>query len=123
MPEEFFTRGHLLGRARESFSAGGSLRVASVFFTVVHGQYRHTDLFALGLWRKPVASWARGIMTTLRQIDDWPATVLALIATVLLLTTIAVTAWIVYVYVAVLGILALLGIRQRSPWNTVYRSA
>lgn len=80
-------------------------------------------LFALGLWRKPVASWARGIITTLRQIDDWPSTVLALIATVLLLTTIAMTAWIVYVYVAVLGILALLGIRQRSPWSTVYRSA
>jgi len=56
-------------------------------------------------------------------MDDWPSTVLALIATVLLLTTIAMTAWIVYVYVAVLGILALLGIRQRSPWNTVYGSA
>ena len=62
-------------------------------------------------------------MTTLRQIDDWPSTVLALIATVLLLTTFAMTASIVYVYVTVLGILALLGIRQRSPWSTVYRSA
>jgi len=48
VPEEFFTRGYLLGRARESFSAGGSLLVATVFFTVAHGQYRHTDTLAIG---------------------------------------------------------------------------
>jgi membrane protease YdiL (CAAX protease family) len=173
--EEFFTRGYLLGRVRESFSAGGSLLMATVFFTVAHGQYRHTDtlaigaqislivwaasvaysvlrtaslipaiiahviinvpmtvparwavlaisLIALGLWRKPVASWARGIITTVRQIDDWPPTVLALGATVLLLTTIGLTSWIAYVCVAVLGVLALLGLRQRSPWITIDHS-
>ncbi|MGH7485785.1 MAG: lysostaphin resistance A-like protein, partial [bacterium] len=170
--EEFFTRGYLLGRVRESFSAGGSLLLASVFFFVAHGQYRHTDILAIGaqislllwaaiaaysvmrtaslvpaiiahaiinvpmtvtvrwimlvvslialaVWREAVVSWTKGMITTLRQIDDWLPTILALIAIVLLLTTIAMTQWIVYVYVTVLGMLALLGIRQRSAWSAV----
>lgn len=46
--EELFTRGYLLGRVRESFSAGGSLLATTVFFTVAHGQYRHADALAIG---------------------------------------------------------------------------
>ncbi|HEY2093121.1 MAG TPA: CPBP family intramembrane glutamic endopeptidase [Thermoanaerobaculia bacterium] len=45
--EELFTRGYLLGRIRESFSAGGALLASAVFFTVAHGQYRHADPLAI----------------------------------------------------------------------------
>jgi membrane protease YdiL (CAAX protease family) len=170
--EEFFTRGYLLGRVRESFSPGGSLLVASVFFAVAHGQYRHIDmlavgaevslfvwaaivaysvlrtasllpaiighaisnvpmtvsfrwivlalsLLALGLWLKPVASWAYGIIATLRQIDDWLFTLLAVTAVVLLLVTVGATSLTPYVYIAMLGFLSFLGVRHRSAWRAL----
>jgi membrane protease YdiL (CAAX protease family) len=46
--EELFTRGYLLGRVRESFSAGGSLLASAFFFTAAHAQYRHADPLAIG---------------------------------------------------------------------------
>ncbi|MGH9441458.1 MAG: lysostaphin resistance A-like protein [Thermoanaerobaculia bacterium] len=46
--EELFTRGYVLGRLRESFSAGGSLLATATFFTIAHGQYRHADALAIG---------------------------------------------------------------------------
>lgn len=46
--EELFTRGYLLGRVREAFSAGGSLIAMAVFFSFAHGQYRHVDPLSLG---------------------------------------------------------------------------
>lgn len=45
--EELYTRGYLLGRVRESFSAGGSLLVMAVFFAFAHGQYHHLDVLAV----------------------------------------------------------------------------
>ena len=46
--EELFTRGHLLGRVSESFSAGGSLVAMAAFFSLAHGQYRHAEALSLG---------------------------------------------------------------------------
>lgn len=45
--EELYTRGYLLGRVRESFSAGGTLLIMAVFFAFAHGQYHHLDVLAL----------------------------------------------------------------------------
>ncbi|MEM9386650.1 MAG: CPBP family intramembrane glutamic endopeptidase [Pseudomonadota bacterium] len=46
--EEFMARGYLLGRLRESFSAGGALVVMGVLFAVAHTQYHRADLLSLG---------------------------------------------------------------------------
>jgi membrane protease YdiL (CAAX protease family) len=46
--EELYTRGYLLGRIRESFSAGGAMVMMAAFFTLAHGQYHQTDPLAIG---------------------------------------------------------------------------
>jgi Type II CAAX prenyl endopeptidase Rce1-like len=45
--EEVYARGYLLGRLRESFSAGGALLLMAVFFAFAHGQYHHLDVLAV----------------------------------------------------------------------------
>jgi membrane protease YdiL (CAAX protease family) len=169
--EELFTRGYLLGRVRESFSAGGSLLASAVFFTVAHGQYRHADplaicsqtsLFvwaaicayavyrtgsllptiiahviinvpmtaefrwttlavsclALALRWKAVASWTRGLAGMLRDVDDWLATSLALVAIVVFLGSVGLVPKMPYIWLAVFGVCTLFGVSRRSPWST-----
>lgn len=45
--EELFFRGYMLGRLRETFSAGGAVVLGGVLFWVSHGQYLSTDPFLM----------------------------------------------------------------------------
>jgi membrane protease YdiL (CAAX protease family) len=45
--EELYTRGYLLGRLRESYSAGGSLLAMAIFFSLAHGQFHHANIVSV----------------------------------------------------------------------------
>jgi membrane protease YdiL (CAAX protease family) len=168
--EEVFARGYLLGRVRESFSAGSSLLLMAALFALAHGQYHHADvlavsdeislflwslcpgyavyrtgslipgivahgiintpvncagdwallaasLLALGIWRKPVASWIGEIVRILREIDDRLPMLLGVIGYFLLMMTVSLFSWIAYVWLALLGILSVMGLFRRSAWR------
>ena len=46
--EEIAARGYLLGRLRESFSAGGALIIMALMFAAAHTQYHKPDLYSIG---------------------------------------------------------------------------
>ena len=46
--EEIAARGYLLGRLRESFSAGGALIIMALIFAAAHTQYHKPDLYSVG---------------------------------------------------------------------------
>lgn len=170
--EELYTRGYLLGRLRESFSAGGSLLVMSVFFAFAHGQYHHLDMLAasdeasLLVWalilgyavyrtgslvpaivahgivntpmtanlywvmlvasvlavaacRRSVLSWLAGVTRLLREIDDWPATLLAVFLFVLMMMTIRATSWMPYTWLGVFCLGSVFGVTRVSPWKII----
>lgn len=46
--EEFTARGYVLGRLRESYSAGAALILMAVFFALAHGQYHRLEVLMSG---------------------------------------------------------------------------
>jgi membrane protease YdiL (CAAX protease family) len=168
--EEVYARGYLLGRVRESFSAGGALLMMAVFFAFAHGQYHHFNALAAGdeasllLWslvlgyavyrtgslipaiiahaiintpmtvnfywalvaisllalifcRKAAVSWAVSIIGLLRNIDDWPMTLLGVVVFVAMMMTVGAAPWVPYVWLGVLGLATVPGLFRPSPWS------
>lgn len=74
---------------------------------------------ALVLWRKAITSWTLGIIDTLRAVDDWPTSALAIAGIAFIIISLGAVPWAAYAWLVVLGSVSFYGLRRRSAWTHV----
>lgn len=76
-------------------------------------------LVALVLWRRAVAEWLRAIGRLLKESDDWLAALPAIGLIAFALLTLRVAPWAPYAWLGLFLVIAIAGLRTRSPWADV----